>query len=79
MIEDLEVRRADGKDVRDEVWIPLSHTPDHRTAPVVAADDDPVDAELFADPRDGVGVVFEAEVVEIVGGALCQNLLVTCR
>ncbi len=52
--------------MRDEVRIPLSYAPDDRTAPVVAADDDLIDAELFAQACNGVGVVFEAEVVEIV-------------
>ena len=57
-----EVRRADGEDVADEVWIPLRDAPDDRTAPVVAADDDAGDVELFGDAGDGVGVGFEAVV-----------------
>ena len=52
--------------MRDEVGIPLSYAPDHRTAPVVATDNNLIDAELFAKAGDGVGVVLEAEVVEIV-------------
>jgi len=58
-----EVRRTDGKDVRHKPRVPLRDTPDDSTAPVMAADDDAVDVELFGDAGDGVGVVFEAVVV----------------
>jgi len=49
--------------VRHKPRVPLRDTPDDSTAPVMAADDDAVDVELFGDAGDGVGVVFEAVVV----------------
>ena len=59
LVEDFEVGRADGEDVADEIGIPLRYAEDYGTSPVVAADYDFGDAE-----------VFEAEVVEIGGCAL---------
>ena len=53
-----------------ELRVPLAHTPDDSATPVVAADDDSRDAELLADAGDGVGVILEAEVVEVVGCTL---------
>ena len=48
-----------------QIRVPLRDAEDDGAAPVVAADDDFGDVLFCADSGDGVGVVFEAEVVEV--------------
>lgn len=54
----------------DQVRVPLSDAPDYCTAPIVAADDDPGNADLGSNGGDGVGVGFEGVVTEVGGEPL---------
>lgn len=69
LIEHLEIRRADTKHMTDEPRLPLRNAVYSRTAPIMAAENNAGDAELGTNALDSVGVRFEAEVAQIVGGA----------
>lgn len=60
--------------MRDQVRVVLGDTPDDRSTPIVAADDDALDSEAFCETSDRICVVFQAVVPQICRVSLLMNM-----